>query len=357
MANIQKRISKSGSVSYRVQIRRRGHPAETKTFSQKTKAEEWARKMETAIADGQSLAIIESRKHTLGDLIDRYIKDILSQKPIKKQKVIENHLLVWRELLGAYSLIAIKPNLIIDARDKIAARKTPKGGEKTKSTLNRYLASLSVVFSYGYKNLEWLDVNPIEKIKKYTEPRGRVRYLDKNERERLLSACKESPILYAAVLMAITTGARRNEILNLRWDDIDLDAHRAILRDTKNGERRTLAVVEPALSAMRELKAKNKDGQYAFYSRRETGEEHPANIMAAWYRAVARAGIADFRFHDLRHTAASYLAMNGASLAEIADILGHKTLQMTKRYSHLSDSHKQSVVERVMSQTIFGGKK
>jgi len=361
MAYIQKRVSKGGKVSYRVQVRIKGHPIQCATFTKLTKAKDWADKMDVAIKEGQHLAIVESRKHTLAELIDRYKKDVLATKQ-KPQEYVKQHLSVWRELLGDYSLIAIKPDLILKARDEIAAQETPRGGTKTPATLNRYIASLSVVLSYGYKNLEWLEVNPIEKIKKYSEPRGRVRYLDDDERERLIAACKASknPVLYPAVIMAITTGARQSEILNLRWDDIDLDAAptagRAILQMTKNNERRTLAIVEPALSAMRELKAKNKGGQYAFYARRETGEEHRANIMASWYSALKTAGIDNFRFHDLRHTCASYLAMNKCSLAEIAEVLGHKTLQMTKRYAHLSDDHKQGVVERVMSQGIFGKK-
>ena len=355
MAYIQKRINKTGGVSYRVQVRRKGHPIQCATFTLKTKAEEWARKMEIAISDGQHLAIIESKRHTLRELIDRYIKEVLHTR-VKERKEVENHLAIWKELLGDYSLIAIKPNLIMEARDKIAARETPKGGKKTPTTLNRYLASLSVAFSYAYKNLEWIEINPIEKIRKYTEPKGRVRYLTDDERECLIAEVKKSPnpLLYPAVMLALTTGARSREILNLRWEDINLAERRAILQETKNGERRTLPIVEPTLSALCELKAKNKGGRYVFYARRETGEEHPANITKSWYNALDKAGIPDFRFHDLRHTCASYLAMHGVGIATIAEILGHKTLQTTKRYSHLSDQHKQSVVERVMSKEIFG---
>jgi len=242
--------------------------------------------------------------------------------------------------------------VITEAWTKIAARKTPKGGQKSNATLNRYMAALSVVFTYAYKSLEWLDSNPIEKIRKYQEPKGRIRYLDDEECARLIAVCKESdnPLLYPAVMLAITTGARRSEILGLRWADVDLNAKRAILHETKNGEKRTLAIIEPALSLLCEMESKRGDSEFVFYPRRYTGEKHHANIMHAWYAALSAADIKDFRFHDLRHTTASYLAMDGATMGEIADILGHKTLQMTKRYSHLSDQHKQSVVERVMSK-------
>jgi len=356
MAYIEKRTGKNGKVSYRALVRVKGHPMQCATFKKKGAADEWADRVEIAIKDGKHLATVESKRRTLKELIDRYLKDATTTKS-RGLREVEQHLTVWKELLGDYALIAVKPDLIRKKWDEIAARETPKGGKKTPATLNRYLASLSVVFSYAYKNLEWIEVNPIEKIKKYQEPRGRVRYLSDDERERLITETKASknPLLYPAVITAITTGARRNEILKLRWEDINLSEGRAFLEHTKNGERRTLPIVEPALSALRELAAKRGDGKYVFYARRETGEEHPANIMKSWYKALDNAGIKDFRFHDLRHTCASYLAMRKCSLAEIADILGHKTLQMTKRYSHLSDAHKQSVVERVMSQEIFGG--
>jgi len=357
MAYIQKRIGKGGDVSYRVIVRVKGYPTQCATFSQKKMADEWAAKTEIAIKEGSHLAVVAARRHTLGEAIDRYLTDVLPTKRKVRDEVFR-HLAVWKELLGKYALIAVKPDVIKKAWADIATRETPKGGQKSPSTLNRYMASLSVVFTYAYKNLEWMDTNPIEKIKKYQEPRGRVRYLTDDERERLLSACKESlnPLLYPVVILALTTGARQSEILNLRWADIDLAAKRAILHETKNGERRTLPIVEPALSLLRGLADKKDDAEFVFYSRRDTGKTHHANITNAWYAALKKADIKDFRFHDLRHTAASYLAMHGASLAEIAEILGHKTLQMAKRYAHLSDGHKYNLVERV-NQEIFGGAK
>ncbi len=83
-----------------------------------------------------------------------------------------------------------------------------------------------------------------------------------------------------------------------------------------------------------------------------TDGREPIEIRKAWYNAVETAKLTDFRFHDLRHSTASYLAMNGASLVEIADVLGHKTLQMVKRYAHLSESHVKGLLERVNAQVL-----
>ncbi|MDR1826563.1 MAG: site-specific integrase, partial [Rickettsiales bacterium] len=287
MASIEKRIGKNGDISYRALVRVKGFPTQCQTFLAKKKADEWAERTEISIKDGLHLAVVESRRRTLGEAIDRYIKDVLPTKHRVDKETIRQ-LAVWKELLGGYALIAVKPDIIKKAWADIAERETPKGRKKTPATLNRYMASLSVVFTYAYKGLEWIDANPIEKINKFQEPRGRVRYLDDAERERLLTACKESPnpLLYPAVVLAITTGARSSEILGLRWADIDLDAGRAILHETKNGERRTLAIVEPALSLLREMATVKGDAEFVFHSRRDTGEIHHANITRAWYVAM-----------------------------------------------------------------------
>jgi integrase len=141
------------------------------------------------------------------------------------------------------------------------------------------------------------------------------------------------------------------ELLSLTWRDIDLNHGIITLHDTKNGERRTLHLTGIALDLMRQhAKIRRIDSQWVFPAASGT---KPASIREAWEYALRRANITDFRFHDLRHTAASYLAMNGASLMELADILGHKTLSMVKRYAHLSESHTRGVVER-MNRAVFG---
>jgi integrase len=122
-------------------------------------------------------------------------------------------------------------------------------------------------------------------------------------------------------------------------------------RKTKNGETRAVPLTGYALDVFTQhIKVRRLNTRLVFPNR--TGTQ-PMSIREAWKFAVQRAEITNFRFHDLRHSAASYLAMGGASLAEIAEVLGHKTLQMTKRYTHLTGSHTCGVVER-MNQTIFG---
>lgn len=170
----------------------------------------------------------------------------------------------------------------------------------------------------------------------------RVRYLDEDERKRLLDACKASDNdkLYPIVVFALSTGARKGEILGLTLEDIDLDRGAAILRDTKNGETRPAPIVNHLMDLLKDHivdiqtfydgLGSNPSARWLFPRR---DGQAPIDIRNAWENARDSAGIKDFRFHDLRHTTASYLAMNGANPLEIAEVLGHKTFQMVKRYS------------------------
>lgn len=352
MATCEKRVGKNGKVSYRVQVRQKGFPSASATFASKTQALEWAKRTEIAMHDGKYFPSAAANRRTVSDLIDKYLSD---ERPKKgtNDKDIYKQLDIWKSLIGQYSLTAIKTDILTTALNKIAAIPTPRGGKKSPATMNRYIAALSVVFSYGYKSLDWLPRNPMEKVRKYKEPRGRTRYLSVEERTRLLTVCKDSknPLLYPAVLLGLISGARKDEILSLKWSDVNLylddNLGHGILHHTKNGEQRTIAIVGPALSVLREMERNRGTSDYIFAPTRYDSLSGHANINHAWYKALQGAGIDDFKFHDLRHTAASNLATNGATLNEIADVLGHKTLQTTKRYTHLSDEHKLNLVENI----------
>jgi len=176
-----------------------------------------------------------------------------------------------------------------------------------------------------------------------------------DERERLLQACKESrePLLYLVVIVALATGMRSSEIRGLTWDRVDLRTGRIVLEDTKNGERRTVPLVGRALEVLKEHgKVRRLDTPLLFPRPRDP--QRPIRLDHAWAQAVEAAGIQNFRFHDLRHSAASYMLMNGATLGELAEVLGHKTLAMVKRYSHLSEPHTRGLLER-MNAAVFGG--
>ena len=173
-----------------------------------------------------------------------------------------------------------------------------------------------------------------------------MRFLSDDETRRLLAACRASiwPRLYALVLAALTTGARKGELLGLHWADVDLDQARAYVGRTKNGEPRVLPLVPGLVDELR--KFAGAPAAWVFAAPRNA--EKVFTFEPRWHEALRVAKVRAFVFHDLRHSCASLLAKNGATLLEIADVLGHKQLQMTKRYSHLATSHKAALVNRVM---------
>jgi integrase len=252
----------------------------------------------------------------------------------------------WQKHLGPYFLSDLTPALIGRYRDTLAETRAP-------ATVRAYLCALSHVLTIASNEWNWLDHSPMSKVRKFKLPRGRVRFLSAEERTRLLTACQDShnPYLYTVVMMALATGARRGELLNLRWADVDLKRRLLTFQETKNGETRAVPLTGSGLTVLaRHSTARRADTALVFPNRTGT---RPLGLRGAFDNAVARASIADFTFHDLRHTFASYLAMNGASLLDIAELLGHKTLAMVKRYAHLSEAHTRSVVER-MTQAVFG---
>lgn len=347
MASIQERKDAAGKIHFRVQIRLRGFPPEQATFERKTDARKWAAQTEAAIREGRYFKTVEGRRHTFGEMIDRYIANVLPRKKQNSRHSQAPRLEWWRERLGSYTLADVTPPMIAEARDALLTTCSP-------TTAIHYLAVLSHCYNVAVKEWEWFDSNPLTKVTKPQWPRGRVRFLDDAERKALLAACKESPnpCLYDIVVLALSSGMRYSEIMTLTWADVDLDRAVITLQNTKNGERRAVPLVGHAMSLLKEhSRIRRLDNPHVFPAPRKTGE--PINIKTSWTNALKAAGIENFRFHDLRHSAASYLAMNGATTAELAEILGHKTLAMVKRYSHLSHAHTSGVVSR-MNAAIFG---
>ena len=189
-------------------------------------------------------------------------------------------------------------------------------------------------------------VHPCRAIERLAENNEKTRYLSDGERESLLIACKESgwPRLYLVVLMALTTGARRSELLGLRWRDVDFERALAHVGQTKNGDPRMLPLVPAVLDCLQSFAG--AASTLVFPSKRMPDQAY--DFEGRWQEALKAAKVRNFRFHDLRHSCASMLAQNGATLLEIGDLLGHRQLQVTKRYSHLATKHKSLLVNRVL---------
>lgn len=372
MAVIEKRERKSGT-AYKAVVRLKGHPPQRKTFKRLTDAKLWAQQAEASIRRGEVQTFNRGRTgKSVGNVVRRYRDEVLPGKAAGTQVTENAYLAFWEQELGRYALTYVTPEIIdeklavlaksgIDRRkDRSMARAAP-ARRRSRRTLKHYRDFLERLFKQA-KRWGWGSANPFEHVNKIGKIKDeRNRFLDEEERKALLKCCKDSgnELLYPIVVFALSTGARKREILDLTLDDLDLKRGIATLRDTKNGETRTVPVVHHLHDLMREqVAAANalyddlgapKKGRWLFP---RYGGLKPIDIRAPWEKALADAKVTDFRFHDLRHSTASYLAMNGASVVEIADVLGHKTLQMVKRYAHLSESHVKSVVE-TLNKSLF----
>lgn len=351
MATIQKRVHPNGKVTYRARVRVIGMPDKSATFTTQSKAKIWAQKTETEFRERRHFPQQTDREKTFAQFIDRYIERELPKNP-KSQKKQTQILTWWRKKLGAYFLIHISPSMIGELRDELQTEMTRRGKLRSSSTTNRYLASLSKAFSVSVREYGWMKENPVLKIQRPPEAKARDRFLDKEEMSQLLKACHESKSshLYAVVLLALSTGARKGELLSLKWEDVDFSRKILTFRNTKNGETRVVPLTEDAFACL--VKEKGKRIVFSEYVFPSLCGRKSGDIKSAWERAVETVGLKDVCFHTLRHTHCSWLAMCGTSTLEIAAILGHKTLSMVKRYAHFASSATAKALQRMNEQVL-----
>lgn len=355
MGTISQRRTDRGKVVYDAEVRHRGKPAAYRTFSRLTDARSWVQDTESDQRNGRHLPQAEAQRHTLAQAIERFIEEELPKKP-RYYSDQKRHVLWFEGQAGSKTLAEVTPALLSELKSTFLCKITRFKKPRQPQSWNRYLSSISCVFEMCCREWQWLEFNPARRIKREREAPGRVRFLSDDERSQLLEGCRNSrsPHLYLLVVLALSTGMRRGEIKRLKWEQVDLNKGVIILHHTKNKERRRVPIRGLALTLLREhARVRRIDSDYVFAGDKTAVRGEPFSLDNFWYRALKEADLKDFRFHDLRHSTASYLAMDGASLLEIAEALGHKTLQMVKRYSHLAESHTASVIAH-MNQKIFG---
>jgi len=330
------KTKKSKGYSYRVFIRRKGLKPITKIFSNRELAEQFVDRIEgnreLLLAYGGS----KDYQIILKELVERYLQDEYSGSDIQKQTT---RLQFWVDRYGHKLISEI-------TRIDISRGLYELSSKLTNATINRYRSAISVVFSYACRHYELPD-NPVRYIPSKAENNGRVRYLSNEEKLRLFEACRCSQWdkLYLIVLLAITTGARRGELLNLKWGNIDLHNNLAYVETSKNGQPRVLPLTQEVVSELLLFK-KEDDNLLVFNSKIKP--EKPFCFTKQWKKALVEAKVDNFTFHSLRHTTASYLAQSGASLLEVANVLGHKNISVTKRYSHLCVNSKTKLINSVL---------
>lgn len=348
MATIEKRIAQDGkTVSWRAKVRVRGERPRSRTFKRKVDAEAWAGKVESDLGHGVYVPTTADRRTTLADLIDRYTSEALALKGLRDADGQKTILAWWKEEYGYVTADKLKPEIFSEAIGRLAKKKNRHGEPISGATVNRYLAAISSVCKFAHKQLGKLTSNPVREIEKPKEGSSIYRFLSDDERKALLKACKAHPNanIGLAVTLALATGARYSNLRNLRWDDVDLNRWTLRFQEVKNGEPRYVPVVGSAQKALADHYAADPTQEgWVFKGQRDNA---PADFEKQWREVRDAAGLKAFRFHDLRHTTASYLTQAGAGLAQVADALGHKTLEMAKRYSHQSGEHVRATLATI----------
>lgn len=365
MAEIKKRAKKDGNITYTVSVRIKGYPSVSKTFDSLTKARQWANKTESDIRENMNFPNRKAQRLTINEIIDKYIAYELPKKTPKMQKEFLNSLNWYKKEIGGLHLASVTPSVLVDCREKLAQKKKeiPIKNKESKNkkprvvdevispaTVNRYMTYMRVVFAYCVNDLDIIDINPMAKVKKLSEKNERKRYLEQKEINKLLEQClKKDYELFLCVLIALLTGARKSEILKLTWGTVDLENKMFYFLDTKNGTDRGTPMHEYLYNELKEFKESNKvrclKNDYVFKA--ENGSPKESIIGKLFPKVVNACGIKDFRFHDLRHTGASWQAMSGISQPITQKTLGHKSPAMTNRYSHLRDDILRPAINQV----------
>ncbi len=289
------------------------------------------------IKEGKIPEVKKIRNYSFNQLAEEYLQWARTQRAYRDKS---NRVKQLAGIFGNYPLRGFTSRLVEQYQIERLQRNKP-------ATVNRILAVLKHMFT---KAVEWDMVEEdvlkrVRKVKLIQENNRRLRFLSKEECQALVEAC--SPHLRPIVITGLNSGMRKGEILGLKWEQVDLRHDFILLGITKNGERREIPI-NSTLRATLEAIPHGLESEYVFVDRNGNPFKE---VRRSFDTALKRAGIQDFRFHDLRHTFASHLVMAGVDITTVKELLGHKNLTMTLRYSHLAPFHKANAV-RVLEERI-----
>jgi integrase len=319
--------TKRGPYQWEARVRKKGYPTQSKTFETKSDALAWAAVIESEMVRGVYESRAEAESTTLKEILDRYSEEVTPSKlgAIKEQQKIRQ---LKKDKLAVQYLATIKRKDIADYKARRLKKVSP-------STLNRELNLLSHVFTVAI--MDWgiaLPTNPVQQIRrpKLNPESSRDRRFEPGEEEALLTACRETGIwLEAAMIMATETALRRGKLLELEWAKLDLKKKViAISEIDPTSTKKTPLKIPLSSRAIKLLKRlpRSIDGKILQITSADA-------LTMAFRRAREKAGINNFRFHDLRHEATSRLFEKGLNTMQVATITGHKNLNTLKRYTHL----------------------
>ncbi len=292
--------------------------------SDKRLAEAILAKVKVKIIEGRFFDRLEENERTFAEMMERY----QAEHAVKKasQRTYKGSIKNMLPFFGQYTLAEVTPKRIVQYKAKRYAE-----GVKP-ATINRELAIMKNAFNIAIREWEWCRDNPVRRVSMEKEHNTRDRWLTDQEETRLVKACP--PWLRDIVTFALHTGMRMGEILSLTWEGVDLFRKTVTVFRSKNGERRTIPVNQTVFDLLKgKARVRPLKTNLVFPSEALTPIE--GGHLRRAFRAALKAGeVADFRFHDLRHTFATRLVQAGIDLYKVQRLLGHKSGLMTQRYAH-----------------------
>jgi len=313
-------IRKRGDAQYHVQIRKRGYPTQTKTFTKEADARRWATIIESEMERGVFVSRCEAEATLVADVLERYAAEVLPTK--RSEKSDRSRIKTLAEAFGNYRLATLSSSQVAKFRDMRLNVVSSQSVIHELNLLNRVLKAASI--DWGIALPGGL---PTAQVRKPSRPRGRDRRVSNEELASIIQAT-ESDELRTILIIAVETGMRRGEIAELTWEGINLAKQTAFIPKTKTDVPRMVPLSKTAVKALKSFGTKRSGHIFTM---------QPESMSQAFERACAphRANLPGVRFHDLRHEATSRLFEKGLNVMEVAAITGHKTLDMLKRYTHL----------------------
>lgn len=294
------------------------------------------------IVKKEYLGVYEEKKISFKDFSEQYLEYSKANKAFstynRQDRISINRL---KPYFKEKYIFEITPQMIERYKAKRLKTVSP-------ATVNRELATLKNMFTMAIK-WGYLKTNPAKEVKSLKEPPGRVRYLKHEEVKALYESC--AGYLRSIVVTALNTGMRKGELQELKWANVDFKNRKITVVNAKNNESRVIPI-NKTLHQELLLLSEGAKGEHVFSDK----NGHPyGDIKKSFITALTKAKIEDFRFHDLRHTFGSYLAMQRVDLKTVQQIMGHKDIRMTMRYAHLSPEYVQKAVETLDNLwTLFG---
>jgi integrase len=300
----------------------------------KTVAKEVLAKKKTEAKEGRYESTAKKPSPLLEDFVEEYFDYYRANR---RPHSVRRHEISWRAIqsvFGSKRLDEISPLALERYR-----RQRQKAG-RSDVTINRELAFLRNLYTMAITWDKAIE-NPVKKVKLARENNEKLRILSSDEETRLLDQCGTQ--LKPLVITALNTGFRSSELLSLTWADVDFLSGSVTVRAAyaKNGESRSVPMNKVLTEILRTIKIGDSMLESVFRSTHGTPYR---SFRSAFERSVRKANIEDVTFHSLRHTFASRLVMAGVDLPTVKELMGHKNINMTLRYTHPSSRHKQNAV-------------